>query len=255
MNRMANSVRKRGPAQTVAFSSVMCALLLTAQFVLSFVPGVELVTALLLAFCYFFGRRCGVLTATAFSLLRCFIFGFVPNVIVLYLIYYNAFALFFGWLGRRGRPVAAWVCPAALVVLAGAALAAALFDIPVSVLDAARLKGMAWAMFAVMCALLVLYAALLARGGRGRETASLAALAAFFTVCFTLLDDVITPLFYGMSAQAAFAYFGASFLAMLPQTICAAVSVLILFPVFARIFAGRAQKSPANIGRMYKDMV
>lgn len=233
----------------------MCALLLTAQFVLSYVPGVELVTALLLAFCYFFGWRCGVLTATAFSLLRCFIFGFSPNVILLYLIYFNAFALFFAWMGARRRPVAAWVCPVLLALLALGALATALADIPVSALYAGRLKGMAWALFAVMCALLVLYAALLVRGGRGRETASLAALAAFFTVCFTLLDDVIAPLFYGMSAQVAFAYFGASFLAMLPQTICAAVSVLILFPVFARIFAGRAQKSPANIGRMYKDMV
>ena len=36
---------------------------------------------------------------TAFSLMRCFIYGFFPNVVILYLVYYNFFALVFGLLG------------------------------------------------------------------------------------------------------------------------------------------------------------
>ena len=249
-----------GPAHTAAASAVMCAVLLVAQFVLSFVPGVELVTALLLAFCYLFGIRCGMLTATAFSLLRCFIFGFYPNVIVLYLVYFNAFALFFGWLGGRGRPIAAWVCPVLLAVLAGGAAAAAIAGLPVSALYVPRLKGAAWALFSVMCALLVLYLVLLAgrRKGvlrQGMEAAALASLAALFTVCFTLLDDVITPLFYGYTRDAALGYFYAGFLAMLPQTVSAAVSVFVLFPVLARIFGGARKSPPSNVGRMDKDMV
>lgn len=244
-------------AREIAAAAVMCALLLTVQYVLSFVPGVELVTALFLAFCVFFGRRCGVLTATAFSLLRCFLFGFYPNVIVLYLIYFNVFALFFGWLGERRRPVAVLVCPILLFILAAGALALALCDLPVSKLYVGRVKGAAWAMFAVMCALGVLYGALLLarKGERTREAAALAALAAFFTVCFTLLDDVLTPLFYGYTWDAALAYFFTGFLAMLPQTVCAAVSVALLFPVLARILGGVRKTTPANVGRMHQDMV
>lgn len=244
-------------AREIAASAVMCALLLTVQYVLSFVPGVELVTALFLAFCMFFGWRCGVLTATAFSLLRCFLFGFYPNVIVLYLVYFNAFALFFGWLGTARRFQPAMVCPLLLLILAGGALALALVRLPVSVLYVGRIKGAAWAMFAVMCALGVLYGALLLtrRGERTREAAALAALAAFFTVCFTLLDDVLTPLFYGYTPDAALAYFCTGFLAMLPQTVCAAVSVALLFPVLARILGGVRKTTPANVGRMHQDMV
>ena len=85
----------------VAVCAVMTALLLAVQCALSLVAGVELVTAFLLVFCYVFGVKYGMITATAFSLLRNFIFGFAPDVIVLYLIYFNAFALLFGAMGKR----------------------------------------------------------------------------------------------------------------------------------------------------------
>ena len=80
--------------------SAMCvALLIGAQLALSSVAGVELVTVMMLCFCYCYGVRHGIAVATTFSLLRCFVFGFQIQVIVLYLVYYNLFALFFGWLG------------------------------------------------------------------------------------------------------------------------------------------------------------
>ena len=80
----------------------MCtALLIAGQVALSAVAGVEIVTVTLLCFCYCYGVRHGLAVATTFSLLRCFVFGFELDIIVLYLIYYNLFALFFGWLGSR----------------------------------------------------------------------------------------------------------------------------------------------------------
>ena len=238
-------VRFLTPSRRVAASALMCALLLVVQFVLSFVPGVELVTALFLSFCVLFGARAGVLTATAFSLLRCFLFGFTPSVIVLYLVYFNAFALFFGFLGTKR--LAAWLCPALLALLAGGTLCAALVPMPVSALELPRIRALAWVLFGVLCALFALWAALLRRGEAGRRTAAYAAFAALFTVLFTLLDDVLTPLIYGWTAEAALAYFYTGFLAMLPQTACAAVSVALLYPVLARIFLGRAQNAPQTL--------
>ncbi len=255
MNKSADNPARvrvlRSPARLVALSSVMCALLLVVQFVLSFVPGAELVTVLFLSFCVFFGWRAGMLTATAFSLLRCFLFGFYANVVVLYLVYFNAFALFFGTAGRR---IGSRAAPVLIVLLAGGALVAALAPLPVGALALGRIRGMAWALFGVMCALLAAFVVLLLSGKRG-EVLPFAVLAAFFTVLFTLLDDVLTPLFYSYTADAALAYFYTGFLAMLPQTVCAAVSVLLLYPVLARIFSRGAKSPPSNVGRTQKDMV
>lgn len=271
-----------GAARMVAVCAVMTALLLAVQCALSFVAGVELVTAFLLVFCYVFGAKYGMVTATAFSLLRNFIFGFAPDVIALYLIYFNAFALVFGAMGKRRGHWAEYVCPALVLLLAAGALALAILGLPVSPLMAARLEVMLWALFAVLLALFVGSVVLLFLGGRvriGREAAVLASLAAFCTVCFTLLSDVITPLFYGWSIDVAIGYFYTGFFAMVPQTLCAAVSVTLLFYPLERAFfmvlppvrkkrleallrarmarkrGGAEQIPPLNDGRTQKDMV
>ena len=54
-------------------------------------------------------------------------------------------------------------------------------------------------------------------------------IACVFTVCFSLFDDVLTPLFYGYDKKAAIAYFYSSIPFMVPQTICTAVTSLTLF--------------------------
>lgn len=77
------------------------ALLIGGQMALSAVAGIEIVTVVMLCLCFCYGMRTGVAIATTFSLLRCFFFGFHINVLVLYLIYYNLFAVSFGWLGKR----------------------------------------------------------------------------------------------------------------------------------------------------------
>lgn len=155
----------------------MCvALLIAGQLALSSVTGIEIVTVMLLCFCYCYGIRHGVAIATTFSLLRCFVFGFQVNVIALYLIYYNLFAIFFGWLGAR---------------------------------------------FTGKNALL--------------KTVIIVASAVVFTVLFTLLDDLITPIIHGFSENTAKVYFYQSLAAVIPQTICAAVTVTLLFHPLTRV--------------------
>ena len=155
----------------------MCvALLIGGQMALSGVSGIEIVTVMLLCFCFHYGIRHGIAVATTFSLLRCFFFGFQVNVIVLYLVYYNVFALFFGWLGKRitGRISLPKLC----VIVASAMV---------------------------------------------------------FTVLFTMLDNVITPLIFAFHKNAAAVYFAQSLYALVPQTICTMVTVSILFVPLIKI--------------------
>ncbi len=155
----------------------MCvALLIGGQMALSGISGIEIVTVMLLCFCFHYGIRHGIAVATTFSLLRCFFFGFQVNVIVLYLVYYNVFALFFGWLGKRitGRISLPKLC----VIVASAMV---------------------------------------------------------FTVLFTMLDNVITPLIFAFHKNAAAVYFAQSLYALVPQTICTMVTVSILFVPLIKI--------------------
>lgn len=87
-------------AKKIVLSGVFTALLIGVQVVLSAISGIEIVTVLLLTFVYMYGTKQGLLVANAFSLLRCFLFGFMPNVLVLYLVYYNVFVIVFGFFGK-----------------------------------------------------------------------------------------------------------------------------------------------------------
>lgn len=224
-------------AKEIAYLALMTALLLGGQFALSAISGVEVVTVLLLSFCYVFGSKRGVAVATAFSLLRCFLFGFFPYVVILYLVYFNAFALLFGALGRRDKPLPAWVCPLLLSLLAAACAYFAIVGIPVDfLLD--KLTVMLWILFALLCAILAVYFVLLFKDGAktGRELAAVTAFGAFCTVCFTLLDDLMYPLFAGLRGDGAIAYFYNGFFAMIPQTICTVITVSLLFLPLQKLF-------------------
>ena len=210
----------------IASCAVTVALLIVIQFALSFAPGIELVTVLFLCFCYVFGIPCGVITATAFSLLRCMLFGLMPNVLILYLTYYNLFAVLFGSLKKHRLP--RWLYPILLCALAVGSAYFAVTGIPISILYQSRIRIMLWIFFGIVIALLVLYVVLLV-AKKDDELAGVTALAAVCTILFTLLDDILSPLILGYGREAAVAYFYTSFLAMLPQTICAAISVFLLF--------------------------
>lgn len=60
--------------------------------------------------------------------------------------------------------------------------------------------------------------------------------AALDNACFTLLDDVITPLFYSFDQAATKAYFIASLYTMATHVICTIVTVFLLFPPLITIF-------------------
>ncbi len=84
----------------LAVIGLYTALLIGGQLALSAISGVEIVTLLFTAFCFYFGRLRGMMVGTAFSILRIIVFGFFPSVLVLYLFYYNIFALVIGGIGR-----------------------------------------------------------------------------------------------------------------------------------------------------------
>ena len=215
-------------SKELARCAVMTAALIAVQYALGFISGVELVTAVFASFCYAFGAKSGVLTAVAFSLLRCVIFGFMPNVVLLYLIYYTAFAAVFGTLIRKKAAVK--FCPAILSALCVASGISAALGLPISAVYQLRVRVMLGVLAAILAALVGF--SLWARAQQKSELsllASAASAAAIMTVLFTLSDDVITPIFYGYSKEAAAAYFYGGFLAMLPQTVCAAISVFALF--------------------------
>ncbi len=87
-------------AKKIILSGIFTALLIGGQLALSGISGIEIVTVLLLTFVYKYGIGQGLLVANSFSLLRCFIFGFMPNVLILYLVYYNLFVIVFGIVGK-----------------------------------------------------------------------------------------------------------------------------------------------------------
>ncbi|MGN0823134.1 MAG: hypothetical protein ACI4NG_05110 [Candidatus Gallimonas sp.] len=234
--------KKERSALEISYLALMTALLLGGQFALSMVAGVEVVTVLLLTFSYSFGWKRGMIVATAFSLLRCFLFGFFPYVVVLYLLYFNVFAFLFGMLGRSKTTVP--ICPILLVLMSGACLYFALNGVPVSLM-ADRLEVFLWILFGLCAALLVLYPCMRFFGGEretAEELATVTVLGAFCTVCFTLLDDVLYPLWGGLRGDAAIAYFYNGFFAMIPQTVCTVLTVGALFLPLRKIFDFAAKK-------------
>lgn len=175
------SVEKEGKwtikntAREIANLAVFVALVIAAQFLFSFVAGVEIVTVLFVTYAFTFGIRRGMLAATAFSLLRIFIFGVFFNVLVLYLLYYNGLTACFGFLGRRVKN---------------------------------PLKNLWWiVLVACVC-----------------------------TACFTLLDNILTPLWYAYTEKATKAYFIASLPVLFPQILCTAVTVGALFLPLRKAF-------------------
>ena len=209
---------------------------MAVQYCLSFVAGVELVTVLFVAFCYVFGVRYGAITATTFSLVRCLLFGLYPNVLLLYAVYYNGTAVLFGTMGTH-RKAYGVLAPIVSAALAAGCAYFALTGIPVSLLMQNEVSVFLWVLFGLCAAVTTAYAVCFcARSPRVRALLTVVVAAMFCTVLFTLLDDVLTPLFYGYDHTTALGYFYVSFTAMLPQTVCACVSVVALFYPLKRSF-------------------
>ena len=88
-------------AKECAFIAVFVATVIAAQLALSALPGVEVVTVLFVSYSFTFGVRRGCIAAIVFSLLRQLLFGFLPTVLIVYLIYYTILTAVFGLLGKR----------------------------------------------------------------------------------------------------------------------------------------------------------
>ena len=56
------------------------------------------------------------------------------------------------------------------------------------------------------------------------------------TALFTVIDNVVTPTFYGYLPDATKAYWVASLTALIPQIVCAGVSVGVLLPPLVKMF-------------------
>ncbi len=164
-------------AKQIAVVSVFVALLIGGQFALSMFAGIEVVTVLLLSFCFCFGIKYGLISSTAFSLLRCFIFGFFPTVIILYLVYYNIFAFVIGFVGNKFNHE---ISPKKLIVLV--------------------------------------------------------ILAVVLTAFFTVIDNILTPLYYGFSVKATKAYWVSSLTSVVPHVICAFATTLFLSYPIIKVF-------------------
>lgn len=164
-------------AKNISLIGIFTALLIGAQFALSAVSGVEVVTVLLISFAFYFGLGKSLLAVNAFSILRCFIFGFFADIIILYLVYYNLFVLVFGLLGVKFKHT----------------------------LTAGRL-------------------------------AVIIAAAVVMTVLFTVLSDIITPLYYRFNWEEAKAFALASLTAVIPQTVCTFLTTLFILPILIKVY-------------------
>lgn len=216
--------------RTITICALMVALLISIQFCLSFISGVELVTVLFVSFCYVFGVKKGIIVATVFSIVRCIIFGFFINVILLYLIYYNFVAIAFGLLNNH-KTAFKRIVPVLLLCIAILCSYYAICGIPISIFYQSKVSIMLWILFGICTCILISYIFLcfMTRSNLASDAIIVIALAICCTIIFTLLDDVITPLIYGYSFDVAIGYFYTSFLALLPQTISVSISVAILF--------------------------
>ena len=162
-------------SKETAYVAVFVALVIAAQLVLAVIPGVEIVTVLFVSYAFAFGICRGMLAATAFSLLRQLVFGFVPTVLILYLIYFNLLTVLFGVLGRTVK----------------------------------RSALNFWWLVVVACAC---------------------------TALFSMLDNLITPLWLGYGWKETKAYFLLSLPVMFPQIGCTGVTVGFLFLPLVKAF-------------------
>lgn len=251
-------------AKDIAFVAVMTALLIGCQYLLSVVPGVEVVTVLLLCFAYSFGAVRAVFVATAFSLLCGFLHGFDVKSFVLYLLYYNAFALLFGLIGGGIEKKNEGKRKAVLSVVGTQILFCLLIAFPIvfyivviphiSRVLRGGMRTLAVIILCISAVGAVVYNVFLwlrtfsAKEGvrrfaaQGASVASVVATAAVCTISFTLLDDLLYPVFYGAWGDPAIAYFYAAFPFMIPQTVCTIVTVSLFFPPLYKIF-DKARKS------------
>ena len=94
---------RNSSAKEISFLSLFLAIVIGAQYALSAIPGVEVVTVLFVSYSFSMGKSRGMVAATAFSFLRQIVFGVFINVFILYIVYFNVLAFIFGAIGNVER--------------------------------------------------------------------------------------------------------------------------------------------------------
>jgi len=190
-------------AKTLAVISVYAALIVAAQFVLSFAAGVELVSLMIIVFSVAFGPFKGVVCTLVFVLIRGFVFPYVyPNIVADYALYFPALSLVTGLYGILLNRA-----------YAEKRVAAGLENEKSGVKRALSRRFIF--IFAGLCLL-----------------------AAALTPCFTLIDNLVYPKIAGLGAKSAKAYFYSSLPTLAVHTASVTLSVIFLFlPAYRALVA------------------
>ncbi len=239
------------PSKKVAYTATTCALLIACQAIFSIAPGVEVVTLIFICFAYSFGRSCAVMLGFAFSLLRCVVFGFSPTALILYLAYYPLLGLTFAQIGKskifssdKYVKIVYIITDVVLLVLALTPLSLILFNvIKTPPAQEFLLKVLLYVLSGILALLFIIFN-LLFFNKKIQMNGTYAVLkvifvtvcALTFTILFTMLDNIITPLYLRYSQSSAEAYFYTSFLALIPQCVCVAITVSTLFSPITKLF-------------------
>jgi hypothetical protein len=78
-----------------------------------------------------------------------------------------------------------------------------------------------------------------------KKHAVVVVVAVVMTALFTMLDNVITPLFYGFTIDATKAYFLASLYTLFPHALCSLCTSIILFAPLIKVLRVLKRKSSA----------
>lgn len=70
--------------------------------------------------------------------------------------------------------------------------------------------------------------------------------AVIMTIMFTVLDNIITPLWFSFSLETAKAYWLMSLTAVIPQVICTIITVFLIFPILIKLYKKVGVKNNGN---------
>lgn len=79
---------KNSIAKEIAYASVLSAVLIAGKFALSFLPNVEMVSAIIILATIYFGIKISLPAVFVFCIIDAFIYGFYPAVLIQYLFHF-----------------------------------------------------------------------------------------------------------------------------------------------------------------------
>lgn len=90
-------------AKSMAYSGLLAALLVGGKYALSFIPNVEIVSALIVLTSVFMGLNVSLPAVIVFCVADNFVYGFYPTVLIQYLIHWPALAISSYLVSRKSK--------------------------------------------------------------------------------------------------------------------------------------------------------